>query len=300
MTGQAIAAGRGGRAGRGRPGIAAGGALRRAPGAALPACPAARGQRRGCAGSGAGDVSPGGALAASRCRPAPRTKRPGSSASSSTSAAIAGARRPSAASTSRRCSSRAASSHPESALIARSLVWQALERLPPRRRAILVLYELEGTTIPAIARLLGVTRRDRALAPVGRAARDGRDSALGTGTEGHHEVARRLDARATTRCRDDPAARRPTRRRSAGAWSMRRAEPAPARDRLACRPMAVAAVVVADDCGGRRDGRRCRLRPPRRVPGAADDDRAVGAAAAAVRDAGRHADHLDLRSASSA
>ena len=47
--------------------------------------------------------------------------------------------------------------HPESALIARSLVWHALGQLPPRRRAILILYELEGTGIPAIARLLGVT-----------------------------------------------------------------------------------------------------------------------------------------------
>jgi RNA polymerase sigma-70 factor (ECF subfamily) len=50
-----------------------------------------------------------------------------------------------------------ASGHPESALIARSLVWQALDQLPPRRRAILILYELEGTAIPAIAKLLGVT-----------------------------------------------------------------------------------------------------------------------------------------------
>ena len=46
--------------------------------------------------------------------------------------------------------------HPESALVARRLVWQALDALPPRRRAILVLYELEGATIPAISRLLGV------------------------------------------------------------------------------------------------------------------------------------------------
>lgn len=44
----------------------------------------------------------------------------------------------------------------ESALLARSIIWQALQRLPPRRRAILVLYELEGMAIPAIARLLGV------------------------------------------------------------------------------------------------------------------------------------------------
>ena len=47
--------------------------------------------------------------------------------------------------------------HPESALIAKSLVWRALDQLPPRRRAILILYELEGTQIPAIAGLLGVT-----------------------------------------------------------------------------------------------------------------------------------------------
>ena len=46
---------------------------------------------------------------------------------------------------------------PESALIARSLIWQALGRLPPRRRAIIILYELEGSGIPAIARLLGVS-----------------------------------------------------------------------------------------------------------------------------------------------
>ena len=46
---------------------------------------------------------------------------------------------------------------PESALIARSLVWRALDRLPPRRRAVLVMHELEGATIPAIARLLGIT-----------------------------------------------------------------------------------------------------------------------------------------------
>jgi RNA polymerase sigma-70 factor (ECF subfamily) len=48
------------------------------------------------------------------------------------------------------------SSDTESAVLARSIVWQALQRLPPRRRAILVLYEIEGVGIPAIARLLGV------------------------------------------------------------------------------------------------------------------------------------------------
>jgi RNA polymerase sigma-70 factor (ECF subfamily) len=46
---------------------------------------------------------------------------------------------------------------PEPPLIAQSLVRHALAALPPRRRAILILYELEGTTIPAIARLVGVT-----------------------------------------------------------------------------------------------------------------------------------------------
>jgi RNA polymerase sigma-70 factor (ECF subfamily) len=46
---------------------------------------------------------------------------------------------------------------PESALIARSLVQDALAALTPRRRAILVMYELEGATIPAIAGTLGVT-----------------------------------------------------------------------------------------------------------------------------------------------
>jgi RNA polymerase sigma-70 factor (ECF subfamily) len=46
---------------------------------------------------------------------------------------------------------------PESALIVRSLVWEALDSLTPRRRAVLVMYELEGATIPTIARTLGVT-----------------------------------------------------------------------------------------------------------------------------------------------
>jgi RNA polymerase sigma-70 factor (ECF subfamily) len=48
-------------------------------------------------------------------------------------------------------------SDPEPAFIARSLVQQALGGLPPRRRAILVMYELEGMPIPAIAKMLGVT-----------------------------------------------------------------------------------------------------------------------------------------------
>jgi RNA polymerase sigma-70 factor (ECF subfamily) len=44
----------------------------------------------------------------------------------------------------------------EAALIARSTVWRALAALPPRRRAVIVMYELEGTNIPAIAKLLGI------------------------------------------------------------------------------------------------------------------------------------------------
>lgn len=44
----------------------------------------------------------------------------------------------------------------ESALVARATIWRALEALPPRRRAIIVLYEIEGIGIPAIAQLLGV------------------------------------------------------------------------------------------------------------------------------------------------
>jgi RNA polymerase sigma factor (sigma-70 family) len=46
---------------------------------------------------------------------------------------------------------------PEPSFIARTLVQQALALLPPRRRAILVMYELEGITIPSIAKMLGVS-----------------------------------------------------------------------------------------------------------------------------------------------
>ena len=49
-----------------------------------------------------------------------------------------------------------AKSDQEAALIARSLVEMALERLPPRRRAILILYEIEGASVAEIARLTGV------------------------------------------------------------------------------------------------------------------------------------------------
>ncbi len=47
--------------------------------------------------------------------------------------------------------------NPEAAVMARAIVWRALDLLPPRRRAAIVMYELEGATIPAIAKLLGVT-----------------------------------------------------------------------------------------------------------------------------------------------
>jgi RNA polymerase sigma-70 factor (ECF subfamily) len=83
-------------------------------------------------------------------------------------------------------------SNPESAFVARTTVWRALESLPPRRRAMLILYELEGTRISAIAKLLGVapvtvrwhlSRGRRELAAVirrqegqdGRHRQDGRD-----------------------------------------------------------------------------------------------------------------------------
>jgi len=45
----------------------------------------------------------------------------------------------------------------EASFVAKTTVWRALERLAPRRRAAIVMYELEGATIPAIAQALGVT-----------------------------------------------------------------------------------------------------------------------------------------------
>jgi RNA polymerase sigma-70 factor (ECF subfamily) len=45
---------------------------------------------------------------------------------------------------------------PEEVLITRAAVWQALDVLPPRRRAIIVMHELEGLAIPAIASLLDI------------------------------------------------------------------------------------------------------------------------------------------------
>lgn len=50
-----------------------------------------------------------------------------------------------------------ASAHPEIALIAHDTVWRALRQLPPRQRAAIVMYELDGVGIREIATALGVT-----------------------------------------------------------------------------------------------------------------------------------------------
>jgi len=55
-----------------------------------------------------------------------------------------------------RASSRPASDT-EAALVARAAVWTALDRLPPRRRAIIVMHELEGLTVNDVASVLGIT-----------------------------------------------------------------------------------------------------------------------------------------------
>ena len=46
--------------------------------------------------------------------------------------------------------------HPEDAAVARATVRAALELLSPRRRAVIVLHELEGQPVHDVARLLGV------------------------------------------------------------------------------------------------------------------------------------------------
>jgi RNA polymerase sigma-70 factor (ECF subfamily) len=46
---------------------------------------------------------------------------------------------------------------PESAVVARSVVWRALDALAPRRRAVVVMHELEGAPVDRIATLLGVS-----------------------------------------------------------------------------------------------------------------------------------------------
>jgi RNA polymerase sigma-70 factor (ECF subfamily) len=45
----------------------------------------------------------------------------------------------------------------ESAFIARTIIWRALDRLTPRRRAVIVMHELEGMSIAAIASTLAIT-----------------------------------------------------------------------------------------------------------------------------------------------
>jgi len=44
-----------------------------------------------------------------------------------------------------------------SAVIARATVWRALDMLPPRRRAVVVMHELEGLAISTIASQLGIS-----------------------------------------------------------------------------------------------------------------------------------------------
>jgi RNA polymerase sigma-70 factor, ECF subfamily len=45
----------------------------------------------------------------------------------------------------------------EAVLIARATVWRALDALTPRRRAVVVMHELDGLTISSIASLLGIS-----------------------------------------------------------------------------------------------------------------------------------------------
>jgi RNA polymerase sigma-70 factor (ECF subfamily) len=49
-----------------------------------------------------------------------------------------------------------ATRHAEGALIDRAVVWSALDGLAPRRRAVLVMHELDGLSIGNIASLLGI------------------------------------------------------------------------------------------------------------------------------------------------
>jgi len=51
----------------------------------------------------------------------------------------------------------AAQANPEAAFVARTTIWRALQQLPARRRAAIVMYELEGASISDIAILLGVS-----------------------------------------------------------------------------------------------------------------------------------------------
>lgn len=53
--------------------------------------------------------------------------------------------------------SKAERQDPERALVIQTTVWSALEHLPPRRRAIVVLREIEGLETASIARLLDIS-----------------------------------------------------------------------------------------------------------------------------------------------
>jgi RNA polymerase sigma-70 factor (ECF subfamily) len=44
----------------------------------------------------------------------------------------------------------------EPAVIARTVVWRALDALPPRRRAVIVMHEIEGLPVTEIASMLGI------------------------------------------------------------------------------------------------------------------------------------------------
>ena len=50
-----------------------------------------------------------------------------------------------------------ATSDHETAFIAQATVWRALRALPPRRRAAIVLHELDGLGVAEVATLLGVS-----------------------------------------------------------------------------------------------------------------------------------------------
>lgn len=51
-----------------------------------------------------------------------------------------------------------AGAHPEAARIASATVWHAVSALPPRRRAVVVLHELEGLGVAEVAATLGLAR----------------------------------------------------------------------------------------------------------------------------------------------
>ncbi len=50
-----------------------------------------------------------------------------------------------------------ASADHDAAFVARATIWRALDALPPRRRAVVVMHELEELPIATIASLLGIS-----------------------------------------------------------------------------------------------------------------------------------------------